>query len=441
MSHKQESTNILIVNLHSSQNAGDAALLRMAVWQLRDAFPTARITLAINDVTSVEEDEIHDDVAIIPSFMALFGPSGTEGSSSRWHLGKMACTVGLSLVGALWHRMGHQVPQWLPGGARDLVMAYGAADLVVSCPGNIFFTMGRVGLPFLVSAFTVAYGLLLGRPLYVMPQSIGPLRRKWERLVVRFLYSRARLVFVREPVSFRLVTRLGVPRRRVRLTPDVAFNFPPLPLQRVSQDLRDRVEAAESPRLGLTVINSIVYSVSESKWKTYAESVAGALSRFLNRYGGSGFFYPQVTGPTAGEDDREMARRVIAQMPSAMAVELLDVPTSPDLLKALYGQMDLFVATRMHSGILALTMGVPTLFISYLHKTQGLVEMLEMEEWVLNVEEITEDQLWEKIEALWLRRDSVREKIRGIVPRLQRAAADIGRTIAEDYLTYERQEK
>ncbi|PJF20341.1 MAG: hypothetical protein CUN56_16660, partial [Phototrophicales bacterium] len=57
------STNILMVNVHSMSNAGDAVLNHMAVAQLRQNFPDAVITLAINDVT-----DQHGDWRTVASF-------------------------------------------------------------------------------------------------------------------------------------------------------------------------------------------------------------------------------------------------------------------------------------------------------------------------------------------------------------------------------------
>ena len=160
-----DNVRILIINVHSCHNAGDAALLQAAIDQLQDSFPGVCLTVAANDLPSVASSEL--DVDLIRSFMSLFGPTGTE--LQRWRVGKMMRVIFLSLIAGIWYRLSGRVLPRLPEDVRVLVDAYGRADLVVSCPGNIFFTLGRIGLPFLVSAYTVAYALLLAKPLYVMP--------------------------------------------------------------------------------------------------------------------------------------------------------------------------------------------------------------------------------------------------------------------------------
>jgi len=429
---KPDVRRILVINLHSSYNAGDSALLQATVAQLRDAFPLAQLTLAVNDVESVTSQVV--DGAVIPSFMALFGPVGKE-QGQHWRLLRMLVVFAISFVAGIWYRWTHRVVAQLPSRLGALVQSYCEAEIVVGCPGNIFFTLGRFGIPFLVSGFTVGFALLLKKPLYVMPQSIGPLHRRWERHVVRALYSRARLLFVREPVSARLMRELGMPDERVHLVPDLAVNLLAAPIDQLP-GLLHGASSRHHPRLGITVINQIVRAVDDAQWTRYVLSVAYAATMFLETYGGEVYFCPQVIGPTLGEDDRVMARRVLAQMPLDSNVQLVEMQTDASLLKAAYGQMDLFIATRMHSGIFAVTMGVPTLFIGYLHKTRGLVEMLDMEEWLLDIAKVTEGSLWDKLEALWLEREQVRSKLSSVVPILQCQAAQAAARIAENFHTY-----
>lgn len=48
--------NILIINIHSSQNLGDAALLKVTLQQFQSNFQYSKITLCIDDAASSPED-------------------------------------------------------------------------------------------------------------------------------------------------------------------------------------------------------------------------------------------------------------------------------------------------------------------------------------------------------------------------------------------------
>jgi len=60
----------------------------------------------------------------------------------------------------------------------------------------------------------------------------------------------------------------------------------------------------------------------------------------------------------------------------------------PALLKACYGYMQAFLASRLHSGVFALGMNVPTIFIGYLSKTHGVLEALGLETNVIDLKDL-----------------------------------------------------
>ena len=77
----------------------------------------------------------------------------------------------------------------------------------------------------------------------------------------------------------------------------------------------------------------------------------------------------------------------------------------PALIKACYAQMDAFLATRLHSGIYAIGMTVPTLFIGYLSKTQGIVRSLKIEDDFIDLSDLNVTMLTAKLEELWVNCD------------------------------------
>jgi colanic acid/amylovoran biosynthesis protein len=419
--------NILMINLHSTQNAGDAALSDMAVACMRIAFPGARMTLAMNEPDPAYETTDPDGIRVVCSFAALCGAA-----FGRPRLGALIRIVAASLAAAAVYRARRRPPSWLPSDLRPLLSAYMDADLAVSKPGNVFATMGRVGMPFLLEAVAAAYAVVLGKPLYVLPQSIGPLRRRWERAAVRGLFSKARTVYVREPVSMRLAQEIGLPAQRLYLVPDMAFALPQATAEEAVRVL-EAAGAGTGLRVGVTVINRLIRHVSQEDWDRYEMAVADTLARFARTHGVTVVFFPQVIGPTEREDDRVAARRIMARMGQGNRAVLLEEPVPPKLLKAMYGEMELMVATRMHSAIFALSNGVPTLMIEYLHKIRGLAEMLGMEQWALSLTEVNGTTLERTLEALWKDRLAVRYHLGRLMPGLVLQIASVSEAIARDY--------
>ncbi len=92
-------------------------------------------------------------------------------------------------------------------------------------------------------------------------------------------------------------------------------------------------------------------------------------------------------------------------------VVIVDEDLPPTELMKYIGSMDLFIGTRMHSNIFALIMNVPVIAIAYEHKTYGIMKMLNLGNWVLDIEEINEAEMISKIDELYNRRFEIREHL------------------------------
>jgi colanic acid/amylovoran biosynthesis protein len=429
-----QSITILITNFHSAANAGDAASLDVTVSQLRRAFFQTRII-----VSSDYPDESYPrdlGAEVVPSPLALCGTTSQVASWRR----SLALLHGLlfCLASAVWPGLPlMRLGQLIGGRWCALLAAYREASLVVACPGNMFFTTGRVGWPFLTSALSAILAHLWRKPFYVMPQSLGPLRRAWERWLLSALYRRARLVFVREAVSLSLAQSMRIPADRLRFAPDPAFALPPVGRQQAQAFLARFFTQGDRACVGVTVISRMASGLPMNAFVPYYRALARSLAALVDRYGVAVCFFPQVTGPAAQEDDRLAASVVVGYMGHAgHAAVIVDGLVGPAMLKGLYGLMDCFVASRMHSGIFAVSMGVPTLFIGYLTKTRGLVQSLLLERWFVELDELDEpepDTLLRLLQELWLNRAEVSHYLRTEMPIMAEKAQMTAHMIAEDY--------
>ncbi len=419
--------NILLVNFHSSQNAGDAALLETALTQLRGSFDRPHLVVSAN--YPAEGYLATLDIEVVPSPAAVI-------HAHKW-IGLQALSFIIGMISGLLLRvLGQNWLPILPSKWRALLRAYQQADLVVGCPGNQYFSMGRYGWPLIVSGFGVFLAHLYSKPFYVMSQSIGPFSRRWERTLMKWLYGRARLILLREKGSLMLAENLGVPSAILRYIPDPAFGLPASIQSNLSNKLiiGDLGLGHEIGAIGVTAITRMVRSLDAERFEPYYQSMAMALRSMVEKYGVSIIFFPQVTGPTKNEDDRLAAQIIAGKMGEIREkIVLVDQPYYPGTLKSLYSHMDLFLASRLHSGIFALSMNIPTLFIGYLTKTRHILETLELQEWLVELENLDEPQLLRKLEKLWLQRFEIQAKLKLLMPKIIEESRQSGHLIAQDY--------
>lgn len=421
------SVQIFLQNVHSDFNAGDLALSRVTVKQLQENFPNCQITLSMNDPKSYT-----GDLQVIGSY---FNWAMTY---HQWHWHRLAWLGPASLIPVLTKRFFGKA--WFgltPRGLRDWLSAFIRADLIVSTAGGFFYSSGH-GLTLLLTSYSLILAILAGKPLYIFPQSIGPFKFFWERPLARWIYSRARIVMTREPISADNLSDCGLPRQAVIVLPDIAFGF-----KGAEKDVGQAWLVAQGidpakdrPLLGMTVMDWAAFNKHFDNQKQYEDAILAAIRYFVTQYGGRVLLLPQVWGPTKEEDDRLTALQLAERLPElGKAVIAIRDPLSPELLQAIFGEMDLVIGTRMHSNIFASTRCVPVIPIGYLHKTLGIARMAGLDEWVIDIEEVDAEILVHKLTALWEQRHRVREHLRCTIPVLIEESQKAGRLTAQDFLS------
>jgi colanic acid/amylovoran biosynthesis protein len=448
--------NILITNIHSLHNAGDAALLWATIQQLRSNFPGCRIMLAINlpgtfqpyvqalqDFSPAEPGV--EDLEVVGSFMHWARKNDSQGAPT-WNVPAIF-QLGLHSLGlAVRARFspGRQLTASArrSAGRQRLFQAYDQADIVVSVPGNFLYHSGRFGLPLLINLFSMAFASWINKPVYIFPQSIGPLKRRWEIWLTKQVLSKTRIIMVREEESLRFLQQAGFSHPRLVQVPDVAMDFQGFSAEVGWNWLRKYYppEDETRPRLGLTAINWWVQTqdFSFEQQSRYEEALVEACQYFIHEVGGEVYIFTQVTGDYEIARDELPAGRIYERLAEQThAVHLIDQGVLPHLLQAAYSQMDIFIGTRMHSNIFALSGDVPVIAVAYRYKTIGLMKAMGLAEWVLGINQLGEEGgkslLLERVQSLWRQADDLRPLIRQQVETLAEQSRQAGRLVAEDY--------
>lgn len=315
------------------------------------------------------------------------------------------------------------------------LQAFLDADFVVGAPGGYFFSYGS-GNALIVLIYTMALAILSGKPLYLLPQSIGPFNHRRERLLARWLLPHARAVMVREGASLENLAADGFPISNCHLLPDMAFAFEGETQTGAREWLRSQgVDPHPSrPLLGVTVIDWEAQYPGFDKQEQYEVALAATIRYFAQDYNGKVIFFPQSWGPTLMEDDRLPARRVADRVTDlGSSVLVVESPLLPGLLKSVLGEMDIFIGTRMHSNIFAMSQGVPVIAIGYLHKTLGIARTAGIERWVIDIDRIDDELLIDRLTHLWAERDQVRAHLEKTTPTLARGSQQAGKILADDF--------
>ena len=416
--------NVLLTNIHSIRNAGDHALMQMAVRRIREIFPGCSVTLSMDD-----PDKNIDTSLVVASLMSWLKTKNQD----AWVYKNWFLFLPAILFPIITYRLIHKPLYYLtPATLKELMQGYIHSDLVISGPGGFLYSSGR-GLAFLISVFSILLGGWAGKPVYLFPQSIGPLRKKWEYRFLKYALKKVRLVLVREPISLQFVRDMGL---RCLLVPDLAFGFP-RPKKEEALSFYKKIglnPEIDRPWLGVTTIDWENQNRRFKSQSLYEMEIQSAVRFFIQELKGKVLFFPHVVGPARSRDDRRPANRIFNNLKDLSdSIFLITEELSPEQLKSLYGCLDLFIGTRLHSVIFALSEGVPSIGIGYQPKTRGVFQMLEIEDWVIDMEQMEGGTLLSQLIKLWTARHEVKKIINRRIPTLIQEIQKGTLLVAKDY--------
>ncbi|MCK4817958.1 polysaccharide pyruvyl transferase family protein, partial [bacterium] len=76
--------------------------------------------------------------------------------------------------------------------------------------------------------------------------------------------------------------------------------------------------------------------------------------------------------------------------------------------------------TRMHANIFALSSNVPAIVIAYRYKSHGLMQLLGLDDWIIEIEEINSEKLISLLLKLWNSRNKVTQEISSSMPLIKK---------------------
>lgn len=414
---------VLITNAYSGQNKGDAGIIMGMLKDLsdRETFKEAEIFISSSDYPADSNRYSHP---VVPSFSSL--KKVFAKNSHLQSLSFLIIILPLSLTWAFFYRYFRiEIP--IPKNLCQLLHIYRDSDLIIAAGGGYLYTtsklMGNVVL--LITIYNFYFAILLGKPVYLYSQSIGPFVSRFQSWLVKRALCRVRLIELREGVSFNLVRSWQI-QTPIYRTADPAFLIP----HEDSYALGKDTEGGRF-RIGITVRK---WFRKMEKQKEYEETMGEFINWLIDEVGGILFFIPQVTYAEGKDDDRAAVRDIYPLIKSKGSVYLIEEELTPQQIKGICGRMDFFVGTRMHSNIYALSMNVPTLAIAYQPKTRGIMEQFYLEKFVLPIEDLSLSLFKEKFELLIKEQNKIREGLKKRVPEICQRANLNSQWIEKDYL-------
>lgn len=385
---------VLLTNIHSLANLGDAALLQRSLQLLAAAFPDAAVTLVADFPETVRARYPHAALLSSPWHWA-YQPHAR--SAVQRHLLLFAL-----LLSALLARLRLPV-RLLPlrAPAQQFFAALRAADLVVTVAGGSLIAATPQSQPAGYFTFVSApawLALLLGRPLVMLPASYGPFASRFSRLLAGIVMRGARLLCARTASTAWTFADVS----RAQHCADLAVALP--------VTARDQARAAALLSAAGLPADARPVALAAHDWRSqhgafHGQAAFEALMRsLLDDLTSRGLYVllvPQSSGPLLLADDRHVLRRIALSARFPTRVLLLESPADPGLAQAIYARAAVVLTSRLHAAIFAANVGTPLLAFSYQRKAADVLTPFGLADSLIPLETATLPLLRDRLLRLY----------------------------------------
>ncbi|MCL6444409.1 MAG: polysaccharide pyruvyl transferase family protein [Alicyclobacillus sp.] len=408
-----------IANAYTWWNKGDAAIVMGTILTINRKLPSTPLVGVLSFTPTIDEPHYTSYFHNVTSVRSnLLNPYPFK---KTWH-GKVFAVVRLILQ-ALAHLVKVVIPAKLGGGTSATIRD---SDLLIICGGGFLGGRKFNSLIHLVQIWLLAF---YGKPMVLWGTSVEPVQNWLLGKVTEYVLKKVGLIVAREEITYSYLQQF-IPCDRLLITPDLAF----------------MVEAEETPRVkgiltrikqkdaGRSKQGNILIGITVRNWRfpgkrspsdaleKYKDAVCEMVEAVSEQLGARFVFIPQVIMP--GDDDRVIAQEIQGSLRRAESFVLLSEDMSPGELIWLISRFELFVGTRMHSNIFATGACVPTVAIAYESKTRGIMSMLGMDEFVVDIEHISGSVLIGKVLECYTRRAALAAHLKA---RINEVRAEITR--------------
>ena len=228
--------------------------------------------------------------------------------------------------------------------------------------------------------------------------------------------SQVDLLYARDEGSMNELTYIGLAQRATQY-PDVAFTLPSTALDRVdcSKAVKEFVRDRE-PFVGISLSNKIIMEEKRDGIPPRYERLMVKFMEELLNAGHRILLVPHSYHPTLAADDYHFTKRLFQEFSKDERCLMVEGDLTPQELKTLIGLSKVFIGSRYHSLIAALSSGVPSLSVGWNYKYDGLFSLFGMEQFCFHNDTVTLEELLEAYDSLDKQSVSYSEKIQSCLP-------------------------
>jgi len=226
----------------------------------------------------------------------------------------------------------------------------------------------------LLQLITLFFAGIFEKKIVLVAQSIGPFNYFITRKISRYVLNRVTCIILREKISYNILKKMNI-KPRLYLNSDLAFILEPENNNKVDDILiKEGINLISSKKtLGISLSYLLASKLNFSNndiSTTFVKKFSKMIDKITERFDANIIFIPHVT--ISYNNDRDISEKIVENIKRKENIFIIKKDYNAKELKGIIGRCDLFVTARMHAGIAAISQMIPTIVLSYNHKTIGI---------------------------------------------------------------------
>src|SRR5690606_31321615 len=271
-------------------------------------------------------------------------------------------------------------------------------------------------------------------PVFILPNSIGPLKNSLAKSIVFKALKYAKVIFIREGTSLEFLKKHGFQAVK---SPDLGFYLKPSKRCFKSYLIDRKIPIGLKKCVAIT-LRPYRFDGKPNKDELY-DNYLNEIKKFINGLLSDDISVTLIAhtiGPSAHEDDTIPLLEIYDSIPKQEnLVYLNDRDLNSEDLEKIYSYYDLVVGTRFHSVIFSLNVFTPAIAIAYGgNKAVGIMNDMDLSEFVVPIENPKADKLTELSYAAINNKEKYIDKIEKYKIKLENEKLQLVNKIKEIYI-------
>lgn len=267
------------------------------------------------------------------------------------------------------------MPRFISYLLRCDVLVFGGGSIIK----ELYASVGRNRYATLVMIFcVVTFAHLIARKRVVLSNiGVGPISTPTGKQIARWILGQVDVLSVRDQKSLQTCLQLGIAPAQVRQVPDAVFVNPPQVF------LVNNIPAHRDGKLHIAL--NLNYDIeTRAAWEGFLKSLAEALHMLNQRQRLVVHALPMQS--RFKKNDDLYILRAFTETLSGIEIQIHDPQTAQEAAQIIAG-VDLVLAERLHTIIIASIIGKAVFGLAYDVKVQELLQILDITQYSVNINE------------------------------------------------------